>query len=912
VTFRESIEQHLIPGGGYGKNAHMNDFNAPPTTLSSEDLAAFQELRLRASGKLGSVPAGFIAAHVLSVTRGADWPVQRAALDALVRRKAFARRDDLRVATRPRGFLGLGEYRTRRRLDEIRPYRSLLASLKPFVGSCDCKDFSKSGLGMCKHLLVVLEDLAGKPSKWQRATEVEATQARRRSRLVWDPIRPLTGPGDWLDRIGWLEGSDGGSWHHPRPEVVDRWMTPNEDGILRLADGAPRDLGTRLDFVEGLLEVLDGQDGDHSAIGHDPALGPLLRTERETLRRRLEGSALCDRLSFTVSTLKHSLYPYQLEGLSEFLRSGRLLLADDMGLGKTVQAIAACHVMWRQGKVRRGLVIVPAPLKAQWAREWALFSDSPVRIVEGGPARRKADYADQESGFLIVNYEQVLRDLGVIHAWSPEMIVLDEAQRIKNWATKTAGYIKRLEPRYRLVLTGTPMENRLEELASIMDWVDEFALEPKWRLAPWHATLFDGRREASGARNLDTLRTRMAPVTKRRTRREVLDQLPSRTDTRVPVDLTDSQLSEHDELASPIARIMSRGKKRPLTQSEFLRLMQLLTTQRMICNGLAQVHFEEVWPTLESLSHGRRDVVLKSLDSPKLLELRELVRQLVVDGGQKVVVFSQWRRMLRLGAWATGDILEGAGFRSAFFSGEESRQRRTRNIIDFHDDPTLAVLFSTDAGGVGLNLQHAASTVINLELPWNPAVLEQRIGRVHRLGQKQPVQVFNLVGEQGIESRIADVVEDKQALFSGLFDGTSNEVCFSGTARFLDRVERLVEPVPVPDFPEPEEAIDEVVTTGFSEASGAPRTVADTSTGFQAPDVVSPSAASAAGRADSPVPDEPEVVDGATVRRFLETITVERTPDGGLKIEAPPETAGTLAAMFQGMADLLNGSVKSA
>jgi SNF2 family DNA or RNA helicase len=123
-----------------------------------------------------------------------------------------------------------------------------------------------------------------------------------------------------------------------------------------------------------------------------------------------------------------------------------------------------------------------------------------------------------------------------------DIVVLDEAQRIKNWATKTALTVKRLAPPYRLVLTGTPMENRLDELASIVEWVDDLALEPKWRLAAWHTTPVDGRAEINGARNLDTLRTRLATCMVRRSRREVLSQLPARTDTRIPIDMTAEQI----------------------------------------------------------------------------------------------------------------------------------------------------------------------------------------------------------------------------------------------------------------------------------------------------------------------------------------------------------------------------------
>ncbi|HHQ48469.1 MAG TPA: hypothetical protein ENK19_06245, partial [Acidobacteria bacterium] len=211
-----------------------------------------------------------------------------------------------------------------------------------------------------------------------------------------------------------------------------------------------------------------------------------------------------------------------------------------------------------------------------------------------------------------------------------------------------------------------------------------------------------------------------------------------------------------------------------------------------------------MWPELATMEDAP-EAVLKSLDSPKLLELRELIRQLVIDGGQKVVVFSQWRRMLTLTRWAVSDLLRREGYRAAFFTGAESQKRRTQNIIEFHDDPTLAVLFATDAGGVGLNLQRAASSVINIELPWNPAVLEQRIGRVYRLGQNLPVQVFNLVSEDGIESRIANILNDKQALFSSLFDGDSNELRFSGSNRFMDTIEKLVPRVEAPELGEPEE-----------------------------------------------------------------------------------------------------------
>ncbi len=279
----------------------------------------------------------------------------------------------------------------------------------------------------------------------------------------------------------------------------------------------------------------------------------------------------------------------------------------------------------------------------------------------------------RKEGFLIINYEQLLRDLEIVRRWDPDLVVLDEAQRIKNWATKTALSVKGLTPQYRLVLTGTPMENRIDELASIVEWVDDMALEPKWRLASLHSIRADGRREVVGARNLDTIRDRLQHCMVRRVRQDVLDQLPSRTDTRVPVEMTEAQMSAHDDLNQPIAQLVQRSLKRPLTQAEFLKLMSLLTTQRIISNGMAQLQFEDLWPTIRD----RRpdESLLQGLSAPKLIELRQLVRQIVLEQGRKIVVFSQWRRMLSLAHWAVSDLLGDNGLRAGFFTGAEGQRR---------------------------------------------------------------------------------------------------------------------------------------------------------------------------------------------------------------------------------------------
>ncbi|MEK7703545.1 MAG: DEAD/DEAH box helicase [Myxococcota bacterium] len=862
----------------------------PPAPDRAADREAYEALRGLAHRRAGAIPPESLAAHVLSVTEGGDWPVREAAIEAIIRRWGFARRDELVIAKRPSGRALLGLYGTRRKGASTRPYVTSLGSLDPIRASCDCADFVRSSLGVCKHVLVVLDELHKRPDAVSRAV-ASTTNDRERPCLAWDPVRPLTGAGDWAERVMLLDDPKKSRPRGGALARIGRYFVAAEDGKARLRDTLTERPGERLALMRELREVVVGNRRHPPLVDAEPAILRLLDTEIERLASLHDGPLAARELRRHLRGIKRKLFPYQVEGIERFFHTGRLLLGDDMGLGKTAQAIAACHVLCKSGRAKGGVVLAPASLKSQWLREWQLFCDTPATVVDGNPAERRAIYRKHGRGFLIMSYEQLLRDLDEVRRLGPEVVVLDEAQRIKNWATKTASYVKQLTPRYRLVLTGTPMENRLDELASLVEWVDPLALEPLWRLGPWHTTRVDGGKEISGARHLDTLRARLSGCMLRRLRTEVLKQLPSRTDTRVPVEMTAEQREAHDDLTRPIAQIMARAAKRPLTQSEFLRLMSLLTQQRILCNGMAQRDFDDVWPELGSVSRPS-ETLLRRLASPKLLELRELLRNLVVEQQRKVVVFSQWRRMLLLCDWATKDVLGEAGARAVHFTGAESQQRRTQNIVDFHDDPRVAVMFATDAGGTGLNLQRAASCCVNLDLPWNPAVLEQRIGRIHRLGQELPIGVYNLVSDQGIEGRIHDIVGAKQALFKGLFDETSDEVTFERAGSFLKRVERLVDPSLV-------EAVGAQTHVEVEQSIDADE---------QAAELPSPVEGHAA-----PVALEPAAAPSGTeqLAALFSRLKIEAHADGGVTIQAPPETATALAALLGGLSRQLQSAARS-
>ena len=848
---------------------------------STHHLEAREVLLGQARGRFGKIAPERIAGLALAAALEGDWPVQKAAFDALARRYGFAKRDGLTVIEAPPRGAILGDYRTSATNKASakagsRPYITTLFAVSPLRTSCSCPDFVRSALGVCKHGLVVIESLDAKKGLPDPSLSVPSTDAAPARTLSWDPVSPLLGGTDRLGRLRFA----------PQKGV----RKPAGFGANGPDPATLRDPAARLKLLKQLARLALPESG----IAVDPAIPTLLAEELTAAERLADSEAFVAEGLATTKTLMRVLYPYQREGLARFLATGRLLLADDMGLGKTTQAIAACHALYEGKRVARGLLIVPAPLKSQWKREWDATTGTPLALVDGSPAERARIYRETTRGFLVMGYEQLLRDLPLVQGFAPELLVLDEAQRIKNWATKSAAYVKSLTPRYRLVLTGTPMENRFDELGSLMDLVDDVALEPKWRLAPLH-TLFrgDGDEGEGGARNLTALRARLAPVFVRRSRHEVLTQLPARTDTRIPVELTDAQRASHDELAVPIARILSSARNRPLAQAEFLRLMSLLATQRMICNGLGMIRFEDLWPRVSASSP--TEAHLAELFAPKLSALRSVVEQVVVDQKRKVVVFSQWRRMLRLSEWAVRDILEKAGLRAAFFTGAESQKERERAIVEFHDDPSHAVLFLSDAGGVGLNLQRAASACINLELPWNPAVLEQRIGRIYRIGQKLPIDVFNLVSEEGIESRIAELVEKKKAVFHALFDGTSDEVRFEGKSSFLDDVRKLASPLPPVEMPVEGESRD---ASDPFEISGAP--VAKTT----------PTAPEPSNPPGRPAPEPAENATGPAADAAFAGIRVERTENGGIRIEAPAAIAPLLASLFAQLAESLRAQPK--
>jgi SNF2 family DNA or RNA helicase len=418
-----------------------------------------------------------------------------------------------------------------------------------------------------------------------------------------------------------------------------------------------------------------------------------------------------------------------------------------------------------------------------------------VQVIEGGPEARLDQYA-QPTFYRLVNYEQVVRDREAINAWRPDVVILDEAQRIKNWEAKTSREVKKLRSRYAMVLTGTPLENKLEELYSIVQFVDERRFGPAFQFLHEHRVL-DEQGNLKGYRNLDRIREKLAPIFLRRTRAEVLTQLPARTDNTVFVELADEQRGPYEEQRVTLARLL---QKNYLTDLDRKRILASVVNLRTICDSLFLYDRQtRVSPKLDEFAELVPELIGGDNPAPQPLPPKgegeeseptpALPAKPASAAEHKLVVFSQWETMVMEAA----KVLDRLGVGHAILHGGLPGKERKAVLERFQTDPACKVFLSTDAGGTGLNLQ-AADTVVNLELPWNPAVLEQRIARVHRMGQSRPVRVINLVTRGTIEENVLRTLEAKQNLFAGVFESDADEIPFEAirASGFLDTMRELV------------------------------------------------------------------------------------------------------------------------
>jgi SNF2 family DNA or RNA helicase len=423
------------------------------------------------------------------------------------------------------------------------------------------------------------------------------------------------------------------------------------------------------------------------------------------------------------------------------------------------------------------LVVTPASLKEQWRREIERFTDEKAIVIAGPKRERRTTYLHNNAYFKITNYEAVLRDIDEIRLFQPDLIILDEAQRIKNFETKTFQTIQSVPHKQSLVLTGTPLENKLEDFYAISQFADADLFTPLWNFAANHFILRKSKKnKIFGYKNLQALHEKLPALVIRRRKEEVLSELPQEVTNNYYIELSGEQFRLHQGYLSSLLPYIN---KKFLTPMDIQRIRELLTCMRMVCNSTFLVD---------------RNTNI----SPKLRELEVVLNDVAIENKRKIVIFSEWTTMTFL----IGKVLSELSIPFVELSGKIPTAKRQRLIDEFTNNQSCQVFLSTDAGGVGLNLQ-AADCVINFELPWNPARLNQRIGRVSRIGQKSScINVINFIARNSIEERILAGIHLKLELFDAVFDGTSDEVEFSRERKieFINKIREMLgqeqEPLP--------------------------------------------------------------------------------------------------------------------
>ncbi|NQD94960.1 DEAD/DEAH box helicase, partial [Pseudomonas sp. CrR25] len=451
--------------------------------------------------------------------------------------------------------------------------------------------------------------------------------------------------------------------------------------------------------------------------------------------------------------LQAKLRPYQRHGLAWMQALGELevggVLADDMGLGKTLQTLAHILCEKQAGRLQRpALIVMPTSLIPNWQDEAARFAPQ-LRVLALHGAKRRGQFPlIGEHDLILTTYALLPRDLKVLSAQPYQLLILDEAQNIKNPRSKAALAAGQLQARQRLCLTGTPLENHLGELWSLFNF-----LMPGW-LGDSKGFNRDYRtpiEKQANEQRLAHLHGRIKPFLLRRTKEQVARELPPKTEITHWVELSAAQRDRYETLRLAMdQKVRAEIARQGLARSQIVILEALLRLRQACCD-------------LRLL--GEPDPALHSGDSGKLSALLEMLEELV-DEGRRVLLFSQFTSMLAL----IETELQARQIAYAKLTG--STQDRRTPVQQFQAGQFPVFLISLKAGGAGLNLT-AADTVIHFDPWWNPAAEAQASDRAYRIGQDKPVFVYKLIARGSVEEKIQQLQQAKANLAQGVLEGGS-------------------------------------------------------------------------------------------------------------------------------------------
>ena len=602
---------------------------------------------------------------------------------------------------------------------------------------CSCMDFKTSRLGTCKHIEAVKKWFGGKKGVYVHRELPPYTSvylSYRDERCVKIRI-----------------GSD-------NKEAYEQLAKDYFDENHVLKKSAYARIGS---FLKQARQISDTFRCYKDAI--DFIIDIREKAKRENIVKTYDDEKL-DNL------LKVNLYPYQKEGIRFAAKAGKAIIADEMGLGKTIQAIGTAELLRKEGLIGSVLVLCPTSLKYQWRSEIKKFTNAEVFVIEGSHLKRKEAYNRPEP-YKIISYNSAANDIKILGSLQTDMLIMDEVQRLKNWNTQISRAARKIESDYSVILSGTPLENKLDELYSIVEFVDNFRLAPYYLFKDKHI-ITDETGKVLGYKNLNDIGKKLSDILIRRRKKDVKLQMPERSDKNLFIPMTNEQKDMHQEWQNQVRLLVLKWRKMHfLSDKDRKRLLLFLSQMRMVCDSSYILDQKTRYDT-------------------KVDECVNIISDIISEEGEKVVVFSQWERMTRLIA----KELEKKEIGFEYLHGGVPSEKRKNLVDNFMNEPSSRVFLSTDAGSTGLNLQSAA-TIINIDLPWNPAVLEQRIGRIYRLGQQNNIQVINLITPYSIEEEMLGKLRFKTSMFEGVLDDGEDSVFITDDkfSKMMETVSGMVE-----------------------------------------------------------------------------------------------------------------------
>jgi len=458
--------------------------------------------------------------------------------------------------------------------------------------------------------------------------------------------------------------------------------------------------------------------------------------KREKTIDRILASEFKDSETVLFEELKLPLFNFQKIGVGFLCATKSALLGDDPGLGKSIQALSTSRI----NQAKKVLIVCPSTLKLNWNDEilkW--YPEEKITVLAGSRKIRENLWAE-DSKYFLVNYELLLRDIDLIKRIEWDYIISDESTRISNPKAKQSKAIKTIEAKDKIALTGTPFNNSVQDIWNILDFCQPNILGSYWQFTNKYC-IKDRFNSITGYKNLKDLKEYIAHYMLRRKKEEVLKELPPKLFETIYVEFNDEEKIIYNAIKNEIANELKEYQITKVLDDKYIKNVLV----RMI-------RLKQAADSLKLISEHEF--------SSKTEALKELLED-ISHNGAKTLIFTQFAGMAEL---LMEELKE---YNPLLISGKIKNEQRSQNVKDFQLKEDNKILISTDAGGIGLNLQRAQH-VVHFDLPWSISKLEQREGRAHRIGQKENVTVYKMIVHNSIDEYVLKILHKKQEMVEQL------------------------------------------------------------------------------------------------------------------------------------------------